>query len=85
MPIGHIGEVLARGTAEMEITIKYTEGAMRCPHLEKWVVAVCKAKDDLYIPSNFQLHEYCRTKDHRKCPFLSHIKTPKKERELVTR
>lgn len=42
---------------------------MRCPHLIKWVTFSCKAKDKLYFPSPFQLHEYCNRKDHKKCPF----------------
>ena len=44
---------------------------MKCPHLQKWVVSVCKADADPYVPSNFQLHEYCRTKRHNKCPLYS--------------
>ncbi len=57
---------------------------MRCPHLEKWVVPVCKAKNDPYVPSNFQLHEYCRTKNHTKCPFLLTSVSAGKEKELVS-
>lgn len=38
--------------------------------MEKWVVSVCKANDDPYVPSNFQIYEYCRTKSHKKCPFF---------------
>ncbi len=57
---------------------------MRCPNLKKWGISVCKAKDDPYVPSNFQLHEYCRTKNHKKCPFLVQNVSVKKGRELVT-
>jgi hypothetical protein len=35
----------------------------------KWVRASCKAFERPYIPSMFELEEYCRTKAHRKCPF----------------
>jgi len=42
---------------------------MKCPHLIKWVTFVCKAKDNLYFPSSFQLQEYCNGKEHKKCPF----------------
>lgn len=66
-----------------EIITQYMEETMKCPHLEKWVVSVCKAKENLYVPSNFQLHEYCRTQSYRKCPFLLRNVTVKKERELV--
>ena len=41
---------------------------MKCPHLMKWVRASCKAFEIPYTPSMFELEEYCRTKDHRKCP-----------------
>lgn len=42
---------------------------MRCPHLFKWTVSYCKAVDRPYAPSLFELEEYCKTRDHRKCPF----------------
>jgi hypothetical protein len=42
---------------------------MKCPHLIKWVTFVCKASDKLYFPSRFQLQEYCKRKEHKKCPF----------------
>jgi hypothetical protein len=35
----------------------------------KWVRASCKAFEKPYTPSMFELEEYCRRKDHRKCPF----------------
>ena len=41
---------------------------MKCPHLMKWVRASCKAFERPYEPSLFELEEYCRKKDHRKCP-----------------
>ena len=43
--------------------------AMKCPHLIKWLTYACKAKENMYFPSSFQLHEYCKSKLHRKCPF----------------
>jgi len=42
---------------------------MKCPHLIKWITFACKAKDQLYFPSSFQLQEYCNRKEHKKCPF----------------
>jgi hypothetical protein len=49
---------------------------MRCPHLIKWLTFVCKAKDEFYFPSAFQLQEYCKRKEHRKCPLnLQNIHT----------
>ena len=44
---------------------------MKCPHLNKWVVFTCKATDTLYFPSAFQLEAYCKTKEHRRCPFFA--------------
>lgn len=43
---------------------------MACPHLTKWLIFTCKAKEKPYFPSDFQLEEYCRRKDHKKCPFF---------------
>jgi hypothetical protein len=34
----------------------------------KWVRASCKAFERPYEPSLFELEEYCRKKDHRRCP-----------------
>ncbi len=42
---------------------------MKCPHLVKWLTFACKATEKPYFPSEFQLHEYCKGKYHRKCPF----------------
>lgn len=42
---------------------------MKCPHLANSVKVSCKAIDKPYLPSLFELHEYCRTWDHKKCPF----------------
>jgi len=49
---------------------------MACPYLVKLSLAICKARNCIcktdespYTPSAFQLAEYCRSKDHKKCPF----------------
>lgn len=42
---------------------------MKCQYLMKWVISSCNALDELYVPSLFELQEYCYSKDHRKCPF----------------
>ncbi len=42
---------------------------MKCTHLIKGSTLFCKALEKLYIPSLFELAEYCRTKEHRRCPF----------------
>jgi len=41
---------------------------MRCPLLIRRFILACQAVDKPYLPSIFELQEYCRTKAHRKCP-----------------
>jgi hypothetical protein len=43
---------------------------MKCPHLNRWIVATCKIDERTYAPSLFQLNEYCKTKVHKRCPFF---------------
>ncbi len=43
---------------------------MKCPHLRRWTVAACRIDKKVYVPSVFQLEEYCRTGEHKKCPFF---------------
>ncbi|MHB8883333.1 MAG: hypothetical protein ACYC69_17720 [Thermodesulfovibrionales bacterium] len=42
---------------------------MKCPHLITCSVAACKATGKPYVPSLFELDEYCRTHSHSRCPF----------------
>jgi hypothetical protein len=46
---------------------------MKCPHLFKWLTYACKAKKQLYVPSSFQLEEYCKCRSHSKCPFFASV------------
>ncbi len=41
---------------------------MKCPHLICWVISSCKAGDKPYVPSIFELNEYCNGLQHAKCP-----------------
>ncbi len=43
---------------------------MKCPHLIKWVLYSCNAQDEIYFPITLQLEEYCKKKNHKKCPFF---------------
>ncbi len=43
---------------------------MKCPYLIKNVHFLCKAENSGYLPSSFQLQEYCKRTEHRKCPFF---------------
>ena len=46
---------------------------MKCPHLGKWIIAECKAMDRPYVPSLFELEEYCRNQKYKRCPFFVNI------------
>lgn len=41
---------------------------MTCPHLLNWTVSSCIAADKPYVPSIFELKEYCTDKRHERCP-----------------
>jgi hypothetical protein len=43
---------------------------MKCPYLIKLPFSTCIACEKPYLPSIFQLHEYCKGKYHKKCPFF---------------
>ncbi len=46
---------------------------MKCPNLVEWVdwvILLCKAGERPYVPSLFELEEYCNTENHKKCPFI---------------
>lgn len=43
---------------------------MRCPHLKGNKVKACGEKSGLYVPSIFELEEYCQTARSVQCPFL---------------
>jgi len=46
---------------------------MKCPYvvgLQGLPVLICKAGEKPYAPSPFQLHEYCKSKYHKRCPFF---------------
>ncbi len=46
---------------------------MRCPHLRTWTVSSCKADKRPYIPSLYEIQEYCTDKRHKKCPLYVDI------------
>jgi hypothetical protein len=44
-------------------------GSMKCTHLiANGSISACSALDRPYVPSLFELGEYCKTVDHKKCP-----------------
>jgi hypothetical protein len=42
---------------------------MKCTHLVQGSILSCRALERPYVPSLFQLAEYCRRSEYRKCPF----------------
>jgi len=45
-------------------------GSMKCTRLiSRGKASFCRALGKPYVPSLFELGEYCKTIDHRKCPF----------------
>ena len=42
---------------------------MKCPHLTVSAYQTCHSLDRPYLPSPFELHEYCSVIAHRRCPF----------------
>jgi len=45
------------------------ERVMKCAHLTiARAILSCRALERRYLPSQFELAEYCRTNGHRKCP-----------------
>lgn len=43
---------------------------MKCTHLIiNRGISACSSLEKPYVPSLFELEEYCRTNEHRKCPF----------------
>jgi hypothetical protein len=43
---------------------------MKCVHLiASGDILACSALDKPYVPSLFELAEYCKTTDYRRCPF----------------
>jgi len=42
---------------------------MKCPFLSGEYMLSCKALREVYVPSIFELDEYCKNIQHRMCPF----------------
>jgi hypothetical protein len=41
-----------------------------CPHLMRLGISSCGAGDLPYVPSIFELDEYCTNSRHARCPFF---------------
>jgi len=44
---------------------------MQCSFLEGRRILSCRSLGAVYIPSIFELNEYCTQDKHKKCPFFS--------------
>jgi len=44
---------------------------MQCSFLEGKRILSCRGLGAVYIPSMFELNEYCTQDKHKKCPFFS--------------
>lgn len=44
---------------------------MQCSFLEGKRILSCRSLGAVYIPSMFELNEYCTQDKHKKCPFFS--------------
>lgn len=44
---------------------------MECPHFAGVLMKYCAAEKAVYVPSIYEMREYCRHQQHRLCPFYS--------------
>ena len=72
MSFDYMGKVTSGNKCYLKVKIsdKDMEENMKCPFLVRGVICSCEALDNRYIPSLFELQEYCRKGSHKKCPFL---------------
>ncbi len=48
---------------------------MRCPLIQGKFMIFCTAVKEGYIPSTFELDEYCRREKHKMCPLYCKAQT----------
>jgi hypothetical protein len=44
--------------------------SMKCHHLTGSKVQICRGSQGMYVPSLFELEEYCQTAKSARCPLL---------------
>jgi hypothetical protein len=44
---------------------------MTCPHLSESYILSCKADLGVYVPSLFELNQFCQSDRHTVCPYYS--------------
>lgn len=52
---------------------------MKCPFLKGNYLASCKADREVYVPTTFELREYCKTSQYLICPFYFRAKNEGKQ------
>lgn len=53
---------------------------MKCPYLVRCAISKCKAAKPSYMPSLFELQEYCGvSKNFKKCPLFHNLAGRKKD------
>ena len=58
---------------------------MRCPHLLDWTVSSCKADKKPYVPSIYELQEYCTVREHQRCPLYVDVDRDEEESSAEAR
>ena len=56
---------------------------MQCSFLEGKRILSCRSLGAVYVPSIFELKEYCTRDGHKKCPFFSASESSKKKNALA--
>jgi len=46
---------------------------MNCPFLYGTYLLSCKSSRDVYVPSAFELEEYCKSRRHKICPYYCKV------------
>ncbi|GAB4390580.1 MAG: hypothetical protein Kow0025_23590 [Thermodesulfovibrionales bacterium] len=41
-----------------------------CAHLREWLTASCTSKQPSFMVTQYVLAKYCKTRNHRNCPFF---------------
>ena len=49
---------------------------MKCPFLAGTYMFSCTANKDVYVPSQFEFEEYCKSIRHKMCPFVFPLNSP---------
>ncbi len=52
------------------MAIDFAVGSMKCSHLKGKRVQTCTVRKKKYMPSLFELEEYCNTEKSDRCPLL---------------